>query len=352
MHSLHAPQGLDVRWQGVVACTTMLISDIRRHLTHMAQCEQKTMYFNQADATNYLDLASCVTAANRKQYHQVSRSGNPNCYTIQVTAISGDGLKFWTLQNQFATCRAVKQVGEGWKAQLRHGGVNLRDLPPYGRRPRFALEAGSYTDDDKAVASENIFAISDIHSAPKQSPDGSAFFGVYTSTDGMLVYYKTLATTTAGSVSANHITQVTVTDGAGTEANVPLVMVGNAVSNEFNVITNYMKARRGSPDVSIDTPGPTEGSEMLNLFSVAEEMSDDIVDGIEEYMDWKPYTTDTASNAKFDHLVLAAEVTQDTDADTFYPPASMILDVPLGLLKVTGTVNDDYRIDVLAIYEM
>ena len=318
----------------------------------MAQCEQKTMFFNQSASSNYLDLASCVTAANRKQYHQVARSGNPNCYTIRVTAVSSDSLQFWTLQNQFATCRAVKQVGEGWKAQMRHGGIKIRDLPPYGRRPRFALEKNAVTTDTAAVADETIYAISNAHSAPKMSPDGDSFFGVYTSTDGMLVYYKTLPTPVLNSVSANHITQVTVTDGDGTEGNVPLVMVGDAVSNEFNVITNYMKARRASPDVSIDTPGPSEGSEMLNLFSVAEEMSDDIVDAIEEYMDWKPYTTDTAANAKFDHLTEACLVSSATETDIQYPPVSMVIDVPLGLLKVIASANDDYRIDILAIYEM
>jgi len=311
------------------------------------------MYFNAAAATTYLDLASCVTAANRKQYHQVARSGNPNCYTIRVTATNSDALQFWTLQNQFATCRAVKQVGEGWKTQMRHGGIKIRDLPPYGRRPRFALEAGSYIRDAAAVDGEHIFAISNIHAQPRMAPDGDVFFGNYTSTDGMAVYYRSLATPALNSVSANHITQVTVTDGEGTEGNVPLVMVGNAVGNEFNVITNYMKARRSSPDVSIDTPGPSQDSEMLNLFSVAEEMSDDIVDAIEEYMDWKPYTTDTAPNAKFDHLTQACLVSSSTDADLQYPFTSMVIDVPLGLLKVVAdATSDDYRIDVLAIYEM
>lgn len=310
------------------------------------------MYFNQAATTNYLDLASCVTAANRVQYHQVASSGNPNCFTIRVTALNGDGLQFWTLQNQFATCRAVKQTCAGWKTQLRHAGVKIGDLPPYGRRARFALEKNSFTADTDAIDGETIFALSDAHSHPRMSPDGDAFFGNYTSTDGMAVYYKSLAVPAAGSVSANHITQVTVTDGAGTESQNVLVMVGDDVSGEFNVITNYMKARRQTPDVSIDTPGPEEGAEMLNLFSIAEEMSDDIVDGVEEYMDWKPYTPDTAPNAKFDHLVLGAEVTQETDSEKFYPPSSMILDVPLGLLRVTGSANDDYRIDVLAIYEM
>ena len=129
-------------------------------------------------------------------------------------------------------------------------------------------------------------------------------------------------------------------------------MVGDDVSGEFNVITNYMKARRQTPDVSIDTPGPEEGAEMLNLFSVAEEMSDDIVDGVEEYMDWKPYTPDTAANAKFDHLVEGASISADTTTTSQYPPRQEVFDAPLGLLMVTATDGDYYRIDVQAIYEM
>lgn len=319
------------------------------------------MYFDvdgEIQAGNgYIDLASAMTAANRKQYHQVSRDGTAKCYRILVTPIKG-GLVVDHLQKQFATCNAVKQVTAGWKAQMRHGGIRLRDLPPYGRRPRFALETNAFNKNTTAISGETIYEISDLHiDGPQMSPAGDNFFGNYTATDGTVVYYKALASDTSGSLAANQITQVTVTDGAGTEANVPLVMVGNAVTDEFNVITNYMKARRGSPDVSIDTPGPTEGSEMLNLFSVAEEMSDDIVDAIEEYMDWKPYTTDTAPNAKFDHLTEGCTVATvraaSTTTATQYPPSSAVVDAPLGLIKTSGaTDGDTFRIDVLAIYEM
>ena len=321
----------------------------------MAQCEQTTLYFDvdgEIQAGNgYVDLAAAMTAANRKQYHQVSRDGTAKCYRVRVTPTKGTFVVDH-LQNQFATCNAVKQVSAGWKAQMRHGGIKLRDLPPYGRRPRFALETNAYFKNTTAISGETVYEISDLHTdGPQMSPAGDLFFGNYTATDGMVVYYKTLATPAAGSIAANQITQVTVTDGAGTETNVPLVMSGNAESGEFNVITNYMKARRASPDVSIDTPGPTEGAEMLNLFSVAEEMSDDIVDAIEEYMDWKPYTTDNAPNAKFDHLTEGCTVKSTSVGE--WPPASDVVDAPLGLLKLSGSTDGDtLRIDVLAIYEM
>lgn len=320
-------------------------------MAYMAQCEQKTLFYRTEEETQYIDLASSLTAANRVQYHQVAGSGNPNCFRVLVTAVKGD-FSLLHLQNQFATCRAVKQTSAGWKAQLRHGGVKLHDLSPYGRRARFALEGGSYYPDSTAVSGETIVTLSKAHMRPKMAPNGDNFFGNYTSTDGMAIYYKALDTPTAGSVSANHITQVTVTDGAGTETNVPLVMSGVGISGEFNVIAEYMKARRQTPDVSIDTPGPGADSEMLNLFSIAEEMSDDIVDGVEEYMDWKPYSPDTAANAKFDHLTEGGEISSLTSATTQYPPNAVMLDVPLGLLKVVGDTDTDLRVDVISIYEM
>jgi len=318
----------------------------------MAQCEQTTLYFRMDDEKNYIDLAAAVTAANRKQFHQVTRSGHPNCYLIRVSAIKGN-LNFWTLQNQFATCNSVKQTCAGWKAQLKHASIKLKDLPPYGRRARFALETDAYLKDVNALFPDHeIYTLSKLHLQPLMSPGGDPFFGIYTSTDNKTVRYQATNVGVAGTLSPNMITQVTVTDGAGTESQDVLVMVGDDVAGEFNVINNYMEARRQTPDVSIDTPGPSADSEMLNLFSVAEEMSDDIVEGVSEYMDWKPYTTDTAPNAKFDHLTLGAEVSNITSASTQYPPNSGDIPVPLGLLRVTGDADDDFRVDVLAIYEM
>lgn len=320
----------------------------------MAQCEQRTIYFDvetEAEETGYVDLASAMTAANRKQYHQVARDGTAKCYTCLVTCIKGD-VTLSHMQNSFITCNAVKQTTQGWHAQLRHAGVKLRDLPPYGKRPRFALEAGSYVRNNAGLVGETIFEIAEKHLKPKLLPGGVSYFAPYTATDGDAITYRALEPPVVGSHAANMITQVTVTDGAGTEANEPLVLVGaTTIANEFNVIQEYLAARRGSPDVSIDTPGPAATSPMLNLFSVSEEMSDDIVEGIEDYMDWKPYTPDKSPN-HFDELTEGIQVTTVTTTTTQSPPVSGVVDIPLGLFKIVADTDSRFRIDVLAIYEM
>jgi len=281
----------------------------------------------------------------------VARDGTALCYRVLVTALKGT-FTFDHLQNQFAVCNSTKQVTAGWKAQLRHAGVKLRDLPPYGRRPRFALTAGSYVKDIAALAPEAIFTISKIHLVPELSPGGLSSFFTYTATDGNTITYRAPAAAVPGTVCANQITQVTITDGAGAETNVPLVMSGTGVASEFGVIEEYLKGRRQSPDVSIDTPGPEADAAMLNLFSVSEEMSDDIISGVEEYMDWKPYTPDWESN-NYDELTEGAMISSVTSAVSQYPLVSAVMDVPLGLLRViTQATNDHFRLDVLAIYEM
>jgi hypothetical protein len=336
----------------------------------MAQCEQKTLYYEATTEnleTGYIDLASSMTAANRKQYHQVGGDGTAKCFRVMVTAIKGE-VTFSHMQNSFLICNAVKQTTAGWKAQLRHAGIKLRDLPPYGRRPRFALETGAVNKNTTGLAGEEIYEISSSHPKADLSPGGNSFFQNYVATDGDTITYASLspnAVPIAGSHAANMITQVTITDGAGVEDNQPLVLSGAAVVNEFNVIFEYLQARRGTPDVSIDTPGPTVDSPMLNLFSVSEEMSDDIVEGIEDYMDWKPYTPDKSGN-HFDELTEGCMISSsttgtstnvavpggNTSISNHYPGASAVMDVPLGLLKYVCGTSNQFRVDVLAIYEM
>ncbi len=320
----------------------------------MAQTEQKTLYFDcttEAEQNGYIDLSSALTAANRKQYHQVSTSGNPLCYRIMVTAIKGD----WTfrhLNNSFLVGNAVKQTVKGWKAQLRHGGVKLKDLPPYGRRPRFALEKNQHTLNQRldAGVADDVWQISAINLEPLTSPGGSGWFGTYVATDGVSIAYRSVASPDKDNVAANQITMVTVTDGAGTEANLPLTMAGGQVS-EFNVIREYLKGRRQSPDVAIDAPGIAEDSQMLNLFSIAEEMSDDIVDAVDGTLDYKPYTPDDHTNS-FDDLVQGAQINSVTSATSAYPMVSAVMDVPLGMLGISASNDTNLQVDVLSIYEM
>lgn len=318
----------------------------------MAQSEQTTLYFDHGTSSEeddkYIDLAAALTAANRKQYHQVSRDGTALKYIVRITSTKGTTTAH-TLQNSFMIANATKMTTKGWKAQLRHAGVKLKDLPPYGRRPRFALAADAfYQNVQDAGTGEFISEISNLHLEPKLSNGGSDYFVTYTSTDGKSIRYHSANAASTTNIAANMVTQVVVTDGAGTESNVSLVMTGTA---GFQVINEYLKSRRQTPDVSIDTPGPAQDSDMLNLFSVAEELSDDIVEGISEYMDWKPYTPDTSNNA-FDELAEAGTVSAVTSATIQYPPVTYDCEVPLGLLKIDHNQSSSFRIDVLAIHEM
>jgi len=325
------------------------------------------MYFSvltEGDEKAYIDLSSCLTALNRRQYHQVGKDGSPNCFRVSVQSLKGDHT-FSHASNAFITCNAVKQTTKGWKAQMRHAGIKLRDLPPYGRRPRFALETGAWISNSEGVPAEDYIEI-DGNLEPLLSPGGSVAFVTYNATDDMRIAYQHSAT--VGTVAANQITQVTVTDGAGAEGNDPLVLLGTA-SDEFNVVREYLRARRQTPDVSIDTPGSLEDSAMLNLFSTSEEMSDDIIDAIDDYMDYKPYTPDHHGNT-YDVKVQGCEISDSrgssgtstnelpttvntsTSISKLYPPNVGFMDVPLGLLYVDSSPSSAFMLTVEAIYEM
>lgn len=296
-----------------------------------------------------------MTAANRKQYHQVSGGGDALCYRVAVTALEGT-FTITGLNSQYLICNSVKQTVKGWKAQMRHAGIKLKDLPSWGRRPRFGLESAQIVENPRTVlgVDDPVFEISDLNLEPKLIPAGvTSWFTTYNSTDGtdpVAVSYHASATSGPARMAANQVTQVTITDGAGAESNVPLVMTGNA-AGEFSVIREYFRARRELPSADLGTPGPDGHSQMLNLFSVAEEMSDDIVEAVEHYMDFKPYTPETATNS-FDDLVQLCKVSTATSAALQYPPVTDIIDVPLGLMKIVAADNSVFQIDVLAIYEM
>lgn len=318
----------------------------------MTQSAQTTMTFDVAaeEINGFIDIPAALSAANRKQYHQVSASGNAKCYRVRVEAVKGT-TTFYHASKGFITGNAVKMVSAGWKAQMRHAGINLRNLPPYGRRVRLALQSGAFERDNQAIGGESIYTISNTHLQPRVGAGGNTCFTTYTAADGMQIYYRTRNPIAAGHICANQITQVVVTDGAGTETSQPLVLTG-ADASEFNVMPQYLKARRQTPDVSLDTPGPTEDSDMLNLFSVAEELSDDIIDAVDDYMDYKPFTPDHKPSS-FDDLYDGCTVAaaRAAAADN-YPPNVAYMDVPLGLLKISGTSLNTFNLTVEAVYEM
>jgi len=330
----------------------------RRHQRkgHMAQMEQTKIYFtvqSLAEETGFVDTASAMTACNHKQYHHVARDGQALCYRLLVTAIKGT----WTLSGAphgFPTANAVKKTSAGWKAQLRHSGIKMRDLPTYGRRPRFALSRFGVVSNQVAIADEEIFEISAGHLQPLQGPGGSKWFTDYESSDGMDVSYRGLAAQALGSLAANQVTQVTVTDQSTTpetSAQKPLVLLGTTAP-EFSVVSEWMKSRRGVETFSEDTPGMEADSELANLFSVSEEYSDEVIGGVEEYMDWQPYQGSVALNSPWVRDTEYCTISSATAVDVQYPLNSAVIDVPLGLFSLTASDDSHLMVDVLAIYEM
>jgi len=267
----------------------------------------------------------------------------------------------------FPTANAVKKTSAGWKAQMRHAGIRTKDLPTYGKRARFALDRDGVVANVVFEAGELIFENSSIHLEPKQSPGGPKWFPAYTASDGTYVRFRGNAVPAAGEISANQVTQVTVTDQSvtpETSSQMPLVLLG-AVGGNFSVIDEWLNSRRSQESYSEETPGIQADSAMANLFSISEEQSDEVIGGVEEYMDWRPYLTDT--NLKpWTNLVQLAQIDASLTTVTttppiapsvdslvpLYPANSAIIDVPLGLFRILADESASFQVDVLAIYEM
>ena len=329
----------------------------------MAQMEQTKIYFDvdsEGERAGHVDMAAVMTACNHKQFHQVSGDGTALCYSLLVTAIKGN-VVFNSAPHGFPTANAVKKTSAGWKAQMRHAGIRTKDLPTYGKRARYALDRDGVVANIVFDPDELIFENSSIHLQPKQTPGGPKWFPDYEASDGTDVQYRGLATPAAGSIAANQVTQVTVTDQSvtpETSSQMPLVLLGTVASN-FSVIDEWLNSRRSKESYSEETPGVQADSAMANLFSISEEQSDEVIGGVEEYMDWRPYLTDTI-NKPWTNLVQLAVIdsvltTTPSGTDSLvptYPANSAIIDVPLGLFRIQADASSRFQVDVLAIYEM
>lgn len=324
----------------------------------MAQAEQTVLYFDVAEdtANGYIDIAAALTAANRKQYHQVTGKGKALAFSGRITAIKGE-TTLLAAQNTFCTSNAVNMTCAGHSAQLRHAGIKKGDLSTYGKRCRFALENGSYIEDtvNFPESDEGGFVISKEHLTPLVKPGGVAYFPAagYVSSDGKRIHYSDpgVVPIQLDEITANQITTVVTQSAAGAEEEEVLVLLGAATTaGEFNVIENYRSGRVSSPDVDVASTIPD--GDMATLFSVAEEASDEIAAGVETFMDYKPFMTDEATTAKFDDLTEVSKVSAATSATEQYPMTSAGFTAPLGLLKIDSSDENQFRLDIDVIYEM
>jgi len=296
--------------------------------------EVTRLYFNQSgsnevDSSNvFIDLAACMTVVNRKQYHHVARDGTPLCYayTAHVGEIDGgDEFQLQSAPNNWTTRNSIKMTDAAWKAQLKHGGIRLRDLPSYGRRLRLGWDRDGLEAPGAPVDEETWL----LNQCMPLDADGTKIAGTYTASDGTTVSFTQL----------NEITQI-----VGEDEKLLRVIIAAGTSTAANVMTfgcwdEYLDYRRSSPDVDLSMESQDE-SIMATLFATSEELSDDILEAVKDDQNYKPYN-------ESQNLMISAQVI----------PAAQVTScpgvAPCGLLKLKPqTSGDTFYIDVHAIYEM
>ena len=288
---------------------------------------------NNASVKCYIDLAAALTAVNRKQYHQVQKDGTALAYHFTVSMRSADDTVKWcTATNNWTTANAVKKASVGWKRQLRHGGVKIDDLPPYAKRPRFALDQGQVSSVNEDLTLKSTLIPVDCQ--------GDSMFASYDAPDGTPITFSV----------SNEITAVPLTDASGDDAgSFRMMLCGDTVVGDyqFGVLCEYLKSRRNmgsQPTIPEDEFPDTDGY-MLQLFATAEELSDDIIAAVDGYNIYRPY-----NDAGVCNLVPGGNI---SSAGGIRLPFSMSGVAPLGLLYLEFSDTDaQIYIDVEAITEM
>jgi len=309
----------------------------------MAQIAQKRLYFRigatsgtENDNTDvYLDIAAALTAVNRKQYHQVTAKGDPLCYTVTLSNVkSSKPLVVCTAPNTWTTKNAAKKTAVGWKAQLKHAGIRLSELPTYARRFRCGFDFGAH-----ASGANNQYLYN--HLVP-DGCDGSRLFTPYDSPDGTSISYA----------SSNEIVMVSVASDADPTEAYRCVLMGTTVTADtsFGMIHEYLKSRRNMrEETDMTTEFPDADGLMNTLFAVSEELADDVVSAVDEYNIERPYTEANAEEAMTQAYVTANSA---TNVATFSAPLGLLkFAVPAGL-SLALNENDEFFIDVEAVYEM
>ena len=314
------------------------------------------------DDAEFIDLSSALTAVNRKQYHQTARDGTPLCYraTITFTEADGDGTRndVITAPKNWTTRNAVKKMAAAWKKQLKDAGIKMKDMGTYSRRLRLGLTpsmSSSSTGSMFNTMEPKQWNISDSSTTATMADA----FQTYTTSDGTIVSYG----------GAGEFTRVAIPDEAGgdsVEMNLALLGFSEAIGADkyFGVIDEYLGSRGGV----IDEPGssqqlPEADNLMQTLFSSTQPSTDEVIEAIEDYQDYRPYndgdldssaTPVTKSNlceASTHHGKIAPQ--NPFAATNSATDNSITVDAPLGLIQLVGAVNKCfYTIRVHSIYEM
>ena len=219
----------------------------------------------------------------------------------------------------------------------------MSDLPTYAKRFRCALE-----EDALPNVGAGQGPLKQLQ--PIGTNMYSPLFETYTDALGDTATYR----------STNEVVMVPVgPDGAVVDYR--MMLLGNSASGYFGMTSEYLKSRRNIRDASdpaLEFPDPDN---LLDpLFATAEELSDDIVDAVDDYNTQRPYD----ETASIEGRIAGAN---EPSATGIIQQTSFV--APLGLIKLTGMIEPDWEsgeatylptndkadkffIDVHAIYEM
>lgn len=307
----------------------------------MAQIAQKRLYFTftsvASDTENdtadvYLDIPAALTAVNRKQYHQVTASGDPLCYTVTVSAINTTKLlSFCTAPNTWTTRNAVKKTAVGWKKQMKNSGIRMSELPTYARRFRCTFEKGAHGSgaNQQSLTKHMV-------------PDDCAGLRLFTAYAG-----QNPADPDITYANSNDIVMLSIASEADPTQAYRCSLLGDtdAAGTSFGIIYEYLKSRRNMRTDSDPTVEfPDDDGLMNTIFATSESLADDVTDAVDDYNINRPYS-ETDANRSVVGAMVAMDITNYTE--TF--------SAPLGLIKMEGfglQDNDIFIVDVEAVYEM
>jgi len=300
---------------------------------NMAQIAQKRLYFSiggtsttQNDASDiYIDIAACLSAVNRKQYHQFTAKGDPLCYTVTVTSlVSGKPLEMCTAQNTWTTRNAAKKTAEGWMEQLKNANIRKSELPTYAKRFRCGFDKDSHETDANSQTLDHQLV-------PDGCNDERLFTG-YTAPDGGTGDYFT----------ANEICLLSI----GETVDYRAVLCNDTSGSSFGMISEYLKSRRNMRErADPGTEFPSATGFMNTLFATSEDTADDVTEAVVQYNLDRPYSeTDGPLPVLAGYTVAGTTNYKET------------FSAPLGLIKITGdfgvSQDDRFFVDVEAVYEM
>jgi len=309
------------------------------------QPEQNVLYFEMTAATNHIDLASCLTAINRKQYHQ-TKNLKPLAYHFRVQGLDVDSsiIKFSTAPNTWTTKNAVVKAGAEFRKYLGKNGLKRSQLPIWGRELRFALttvETGyTHATGSDGFGRPTGAGLQPMNFLSDQSTDnlGEAFAD-YTDTasgDGV-------STVTFELASGPTLLSLSESGASGEPEAIVMALTGtsNHGDNKLAVIPEYLSGRRNQDDVvSVDHEIPSDDNLLNRLGSSTEEHYDEVIQAMElSHGTHRPYN-EAGANALYPQCIVAAVGDYASGVS------------PCGLLEVKGTANQEFLLWVTAITEM